>query len=106
MNTKQANIPTPLLMASIESITEVITELETKKVLDYAKTKEYIERLRNHTDLVKSVITELDTVHSVDDEEGCGLDTDTCGMDATQTISDEKNIALMKRALDNLADLL
>lgn len=106
MNTKQANTSTPLLMASVESITEVITELEKRKVLDYAKTEEYIERLRNHTELVKSVIAELDMVYHVEDEEGCGLDTDTCGMDATQTISDEKNAALMKRALDNLSDLL
>lgn len=40
------------------------------------------------------------------EEEGCPLESDTCGMDTTKKLSDEKNNELMQNALDKLSDLL
>ena len=40
------------------------------------------------------------------EEEGCPLESDTCGMDTTKKLSDEKNKELMQHGLDSLDDLL
>ena len=40
------------------------------------------------------------------EDEGCPLDMDTCVMDTTKKLDDEKNKELMKHGLDSLDDLL
>lgn len=41
-----------------------------------------------------------------EEEEGCAIDSDTCGMDVTKTLSEEKNKELMEHGLNSLDDLL
>lgn len=41
-----------------------------------------------------------------DEEEGCAIESDTCVMDTSKKLSEEKNAELMKDALANLSDLL
>lgn len=40
------------------------------------------------------------------EEEGCPMESDTCGMDTTKTLSEDKNKELMQHGLDSLDDLL
>ena len=48
---------------------------------------------------------EKDKVVNETEETGCSID-DTCAMDTTAVLSDEKNKELMSRSLDSLRDLL
>lgn len=47
-----------------------------------------------------------DTDNKQEGEEGCPMESDTCGMDVTKKLSDEKNKELMQHGLDSLDDLL
>jgi hypothetical protein len=47
-----------------------------------------------------------DTDKKQKEEEGCPLESDTCGMDTTKKLSEEKNKELMQNGLDSLGDLL
>lgn len=92
-----------LLTESVGSVTAVITDMQMNDTLMAGTRDEYIRKLNAHTELLRSILV---TEESESEEEGCGLDSDTCGMDTTQSISKEMNEAIMKHSLDNLSNLL
>lgn len=46
------------------------------------------------------------TDKKIEEEEGCPLDTDTCVMDTSKKLDEDKNKQLMQHGLDSLGDLL
>lgn len=57
----------------------------------------------NNKETIENIKVEPEVVS---EDEGCGLDSETCNMDTTEKLSEEKNRKLMQHGLDSLDDLL